>query len=112
MRAAGGTPLVLQLDVADADAVEAAAARVEEELGPIDVWVNCAMTAVFAPVKETTAAQFKRVTEITYLGFVSGTLAALPPMLSRDRGVIVHFGSASPTARSLCRPPIAERSTQ
>jgi short-subunit dehydrogenase len=91
---AGGRPLVLRLDVADAEAVEAAAARVEDELGPIDVWVNNAMTAVLAPVKDTTAAQFRRVTEVTYLGYVHGTLSALERMLPRDRGVIVQVGSA------------------
>ena len=91
---AGGRPLVLPLDVADAAAVEAAAARVEAELGPIDVWVNCAMAAVLAPVKETTADQFRRVTEVTYLGYVHGTLSALARMLPRDRGVIVQVGSA------------------
>lgn len=91
---AGGRALVLRLDVADAEAVEAAAGRVEAELGPIDVWVNCAMTAVLAPVKDTTAAQFRRVTEVTYLGYVHGTLAALDRMLPRDRGVIIQVGSA------------------
>ena len=91
---AGGRALVLALDVADADAVAAAAGRVESELGPIDVWVNCAMAAVLAPVKETTAAQLRRVTEVTYLGYVHGTLAALGRMLPRDRGVIVQVGSA------------------
>ena len=91
---AGGRALVLALDVADADAVAAAASTVESELGPIDVWVNCAMAAVLAPVKETTAAQLRRVTEVTYLGYVHGTLAALARMLPRDRGVIVQVGSA------------------
>ncbi len=91
---AGGRSLVLPLDVADAEAVEAAAARVESELGLIDTWVNCAMTAVLAPVKETTAAQFGRVTEVTYLGYVHGTQAALRRMLPRDRGVIVQVSSA------------------
>ena len=90
----GGRALVLPLDVADAAAVERAADRVEEELGPIDIWVNDAMTGVFAPIKETTAAEFKRVTEVTYLGYVYGTLAALKHMLPRDRGTIVHVGSA------------------
>jgi short-subunit dehydrogenase len=80
--------------VADAEAVEAAAARIEEELGPIDIWVNNAMTTVFSPIKEMTAAEFKRVTEVTYLGFVYGTLAALKRMLPRDRGTIVQVGSA------------------
>ena len=91
---AGGRPLVLQLDVADAEAVDAAAGRVEVELGPIDVWVNCAMTAVLAPVTETTAAQFRRVTEVTYLGYVHGTLSALERMVPRNQGVIVQVGSA------------------
>ena len=90
----GGRALVLPLDVADAEAVEAAAARVEEELGPIDVWVNNAMTSVFAPVTETTAEEFRRVTEVTYLGYVHGSLSALKRMLPRDRGIIVQVGSA------------------
>jgi NAD(P)-dependent dehydrogenase (short-subunit alcohol dehydrogenase family) len=91
---AGGRAIVLPLDVADAEAVEQAAARVEEELGPIDVWVNDAMVSVFSPVKEMTAAEYKRVTEVTYLGYVHGTLAALRRMLPRDRGTIVQVGSA------------------
>lgn len=90
----GGRALVLPADVADADAIEAAAAAVEAEFGPIDVWVNNAMTSVFSPVKETTAEEFRRVTEVTYLGYVHGTLAALKRMLPRDRGVIVQVGSA------------------
>ena len=90
----GGQALVLPADVADADAVEAAAGRVETELGPIDVWVNDAMTSVFSPIKEMTAAEFKRVTEVTYLGFVNGTLAALKRMLPRDQGCIIQVGSA------------------
>src|SRR5437868_5718918 len=91
---AGGRALVLPTDVADAEAVEAAAAAVEAELGPIDVWVNNAMASVFSPVKLMTAAEVKRVTEVTYLGVVYGTLAALKRMLPRDRGVIVQVGSA------------------
>jgi short-subunit dehydrogenase len=63
-------------------------------MGPIDVWVNDAMTSVFSPVKEMTAAEFKRVTEVTYLGFVNGTLAALRRMLPRDEGCIIQVGSA------------------
>jgi NADP-dependent 3-hydroxy acid dehydrogenase YdfG len=82
------------LDVADADAVEAAAARIEEQLGPIDVWVNCAMAATLSFVHETDPADFRRVTEVTYLGQVHGTLAALRRMRARDRGVIIHVGSA------------------
>jgi NAD(P)-dependent dehydrogenase (short-subunit alcohol dehydrogenase family) len=90
----GGCALVLPVDVADADAVEQAAARVEEALGPIDVWVNNAMVSVFSPIREMTAREFRRVTEVTYLGYVYGTLAALRRMTPRDRGVIVQVGSA------------------
>ena len=91
---AGGKALVLPTDVADAAQVEAAAERVEQELGPIDIWVNDAMTSVFSPIKEMTPDDFRRVTEVTYLGYVYGTLAALKRMLPRDRGTIVHVGSA------------------
>ena len=90
----GGKALVLPTDVADPDQVEAAAAAVEERLGPIDIWINDAMVSVFSPVKEMTPQEFKRVTEVTYLGFVYGTLSALKRMLPRDRGVIVQVGSA------------------
>jgi short-subunit dehydrogenase len=90
----GGKAIICQCDVADADAVEAAAERVERELGPIDVWVNVAMTSVFAFIKDTTPNEFKRVTEVCYLGYVNGTLAALKRMLPRDRGHIVQVGSA------------------
>lgn len=92
--ALGGKALVLPCDVSDPAQVEAAAERVEQELGPIDIWVNDAMTSVFAPIKEMTGEEFRRVTEVTYLGFVNGSLAALKRMLPRDRGVIVHVGSA------------------
>jgi short-subunit dehydrogenase len=91
---AGGRALILPCDVADADAVEAAAQRAEEELGAIDVWVNDAMAAVLAFVHETAAADFRRVTEVTYLGCVYGTMAALARMRARNRGVIVQVGSA------------------
>ncbi len=94
VEAAGGKALVLPLDVADAEQIDAAAERVERELGPIDIWVNDAMVSVFSPIKEMTAAEYKRVTEVTYLGYVYGTLAALKRMLPRDRGTIVHVGSA------------------
>ncbi|MGI9115983.1 MAG: SDR family oxidoreductase [Chthoniobacterales bacterium] len=90
----GGQALVLPADVADAAAVEGAAAEVETTFGPIDVWVNDAMASVFSPIKEMTAEEFKRVTEVTYLGYVYGTLAALKRMLPRDRGVIIQVGSA------------------
>lgn len=94
IEAAGGSALVLPTDVADADAVEAAAARVEEEFGPIDIWVNNAMVSVFSPVKQMKTEEYKRVTEVTYLGVVYGTLSALKRMLPRDRGTIVQVGSA------------------
>jgi NAD(P)-dependent dehydrogenase (short-subunit alcohol dehydrogenase family) len=91
---AGGRALVIPTDVSEAEAVEAAAERVERELGPIDVWVNNAMTSVFSPVKEMAPEEFRRVTEVNYLGYVYGTLAALGRMLPRDRGSIVQVGSA------------------
>src|SRR5205085_2207378 len=90
----GGRALILPLDVADSKAVETAAATVEDQLGPIDVWVNDAMVSVFSPVKEMLPEEYKRVTDVTYLGFVYGTLAALKRMLPRNRGVIVQVGSA------------------
>src|SRR5690242_12295601 len=90
----GGKALVLPTDVAQAEQVEAAAEAVEKAFGPIDVWVNDAMVSVFSPAREMTPADYKRVTEVTYLGFVYGTLAALKRMLPRDRGIIVQVGSA------------------
>lgn len=94
VREAGGEALVVPTDIADADAVEAAAARIEAELGPIDVWVNAAMATVFAPVLEIEPAEYRRATEVTYLGAVWGTLAALRRMRSRNRGHIIQVGSA------------------
>lgn len=94
VEAAGGKALVLPLDVADAKAVDDAAARVEKKFGPIDIWINNAMTSVFSPVREMLPEEYKRVTEVTYLGYVYGTLAALKRMLPRDRGTILHVGSA------------------
>lgn len=91
---AGGQALMLPTDVAHADQVEAAAAAVEARFGPIDAWINNAMASVFSPIKTTTPEEFRRVTEVTYLGYVYGTLAALRRMLPRDRGVIVQVGSA------------------
>ena len=90
----GGEALVLPLDVSDSGALDKAATSVEEKFGPIDVWVNVAMVTVFSPVKEMLPEEFRRVTEVTYLGYVYGTLAALKRMLPRDRGVIVQVGSA------------------
>ena len=90
----GGKGLAVPTDVADPDAVDAAAERVESDLGPIDVWVNNAMVSVFAPFKDISADDFRRVTVVTYLGYVHGTMSALHRMLPRDRGVIVQVGSA------------------
>jgi NAD(P)-dependent dehydrogenase (short-subunit alcohol dehydrogenase family) len=91
---AGGEALVLPTDVADAEAVDRAAAQVEAQWGRIDAWVNCAMATVFAPITATTPDEFRRVTEVTYLGYVYGTLAALKRMLPRDHGTIIQIGSA------------------
>ncbi|MEO6884891.1 MAG: SDR family oxidoreductase [Jatrophihabitantaceae bacterium] len=90
----GGTAVPIVLDVADADAVSAAVERIETEVGPIDVWVNVAFTSVFAPFDQITAAEYKRVTEVSYLGYVYSTMAVLPRMKARNRGVIVQVGSA------------------
>jgi NAD(P)-dependent dehydrogenase (short-subunit alcohol dehydrogenase family) len=94
VEAVGGKALAAPTDVADPDQVEAAAAAVEKEFGPIDIWVNNAMTSVFSPVKEMKPEEYRRVTEVTYLGQVYGTLAALKRMLPRDRGAIILVGSA------------------
>ncbi|WP_405698711.1 SDR family oxidoreductase [Streptomyces coelicoflavus] len=94
IREAGGQALPLVVDVADAEAVDAAAGRIEEELGPIDVWVNAAFSTVFAPVAEIRPEELRRATEVTYFGFVHGTQAALRRMTPRDRGTIVQVGSA------------------
>jgi short-subunit dehydrogenase len=90
----GGRATVAPADVADAEAVFAAAARIEAEAGPIEAWVNDAMTTVFSPISEISPQEFRRVTEVTYLGFVHGTMAALKHMRPRNRGVIVQVGSA------------------
>ena len=94
VKAAGGHPLVLPADVADADAVFAAAARAVSAFGRIDVWVNDAMATVFSPVEAITPEEFRRVTEVTYLGQVYGTMAALKYMRPANRGTIVQVGSA------------------
>lgn len=94
LRALGVRALPISVDVADASGVEAAATRVEDRLGPIDIWVNNAMATVFAPVSAMTADEFRRATEVTYLGQVHGTMAALARMRVRNRGVIVNVGSA------------------
>ncbi len=90
----GGKALVLPLDVADADAVEKAAAEVEEKLGPIDIWVNNAMNSVFSPIKDMKPDEYKRVTEVTYLGQVYGALSALKRMRAKNSGCIIFIGSA------------------
>ncbi len=90
----GGKAIICQTDVADAEAVERAAAQVEEEFGAIDIWINNATTSVFSPIKKMTSDEFKRVTEVTYLGVVYGTQAALKRMLPRDKGMILQVGSA------------------
>jgi NAD(P)-dependent dehydrogenase (short-subunit alcohol dehydrogenase family) len=90
----GAEVAVAPTDVADAEAVFAAAAGIEQELGPIDIWVNDAMETVFSRVADMTPQEFRRVTEVTYLGFVHGTMAALRSMRLRRRGCIVQIGSA------------------
>jgi NAD(P)-dependent dehydrogenase (short-subunit alcohol dehydrogenase family) len=90
----GSDALVVPTDVANADEVESAAAQIEKEFGHIDIWINNAMTSVFSPIKQMTPEEFRRVTEVTYLGYVYGTLSALKRMLPCDRGVIVQVGSA------------------
>ena len=94
IRDGGGRALAVPTDVADAQAVAEAADRIESELGPVDVWVNNAMVSVFSPVKEMRAEEYRRVTEVTYLGYVHGTLCALRCMLPRNRGTIVQVSSA------------------
>jgi NAD(P)-dependent dehydrogenase (short-subunit alcohol dehydrogenase family) len=91
---AGGVGLPISVDVADAEAVDRAAERVERELGPIDVWVNNAFSSVFAPFMEISAEELRRTTEVTYLGYAYGTKAALARMIPRDRGTVVLVGSA------------------
>ncbi|MCD0484882.1 SDR family oxidoreductase [Streptacidiphilus sp. ASG 303] len=94
VEAAGRRGLALQTDVADAKAVEEAADRAEEGLGPVDVWVNCAFAGFLAPFTEVDDEEFRRVTDVTYHGQVNGTRAALRLMGPRDRGVVVNVGSA------------------
>ena len=91
---AGGQALSIPTDVADHEQIEAAATQVEETFGPIDIWVNVAFTSVFSQFHKITPAEYKRVTEVNYLGFVYGTMSALDRMLARDRGTIVQVGSA------------------
>jgi short-subunit dehydrogenase len=90
----GGNAIVLPLDVSNPELLEKAAVAVETAFGNIDIWINNAMVSVFSPIREMTAAEFKRVTDVTYLGYVYGTLSALKRMLGRDSGVIVQVSSA------------------
>jgi short-subunit dehydrogenase len=94
IEAAGGEALAIPTDVADPEAVEEAARMAEERLGPIEVWVNDAMTTIFSPFKEITASEYRRATEVTYLGTVYGTMSALKRMLPHNRGTVVQVGSA------------------
>jgi len=94
VRAGGGQALVVQADVADPEQVEAAAEQAEAAFGPLDVWINVAFTSVFAPFTQIAPAEFRRITEVTYLGYVYGTMAALRRMTPRDHGTIVQVGSA------------------
>jgi NAD(P)-dependent dehydrogenase (short-subunit alcohol dehydrogenase family) len=94
VEALGSTALVIQTDVADFEQVESAARAVEETLGPIDVWINNAMVTIVSPFKDVTPEEFRHVTDVTYLGIVHGTMAALKRMLPRNHGVIVQVGSA------------------
>ena len=93
-RQAGVRAIAVSVDVADSEAVDEAVARSEAELGPIAVWVNAAFTSVFAPFDQVTAAEFRRATEVSYLGYVYCTMSVLRRMRERDRGVIVQVGSA------------------
>ncbi|HET9918937.1 MAG TPA: SDR family oxidoreductase, partial [Ktedonobacteraceae bacterium] len=93
VEALGGKAIVIPTDVSDPAQVEAAATQVEDMFGPIDIWVNDAMTSVFSAAKDMTPDDYKRVTEVTYLGYVYGTLAALKRMLPRNQGRIIQVGS-------------------
>ena len=109
----GGKALAVPLDVADADALDAAADRVESHFGPIDIWVNCAMATIFAPFHRISPDEYRRATEVIYLGFVYGTMAALKRMRPRNRGTIVQVGSALsyravPSAVALLRRQIRD----
>ncbi|MDT4904018.1 MAG: hypothetical protein QOH52_2034, partial [Pseudonocardiales bacterium] len=94
VESAGGHAVVMPVDVADHEQVFAAAAKVEQETGPIDVWVNVAFTSVFSPFDQIRPEEYRRVTEVSYLGYVYATMAALKYMKPRDRGTIVQVGSA------------------
>ena len=107
----GGRALAVPTDVSRFDEVDAAASRIEEELGPIDVWINNAMTTVFAPLSETGPDDFRRALEVTLFGQVWGTKAALARMRPRDAGVVVNVGRRWPSWGSRSRPPTAPPSS-
>jgi NAD(P)-dependent dehydrogenase (short-subunit alcohol dehydrogenase family) len=90
----GGKAIAIATDVSDAEQVFRAARKIESKFGPIDIWINVAMASVFSPIREMTPEDYQRVTNVTYLGYVHGTLAALKTMLERDKGTIVQIGSA------------------
>jgi NAD(P)-dependent dehydrogenase (short-subunit alcohol dehydrogenase family) len=94
VQARGGKALAISADVAEFGQVDKAASRIEDAFGPIDVWINVAFTSVFAPFAQVRPEEFRRVTEVSYLGFVHGTMAALERMRPRDHGTIVQVGSA------------------
>lgn len=94
VRAAGGEALAIPTDVSDFAAVERAASQVEEQFGPIDAWINVTLTSLFAPFTAIEADRYRRVTEVSYLGYVHGTMASLNRMRPRDSGVIVQVASA------------------
>jgi NAD(P)-dependent dehydrogenase (short-subunit alcohol dehydrogenase family) len=112
VRGHGVEALPIVAGVADAASVEAAATCIEAQLGSIDVWVNNAMATIFAPIDRVTPEEFRRATEVTYLGQVYGTMTALSRMRKRDRGTIVNVGSALATGRSRCNRLIAVRNTR
>ena len=94
VRRAGGTAIVMPCDVADADQISAVADRIEATVGEIDIWVNCAFTSIFAPFDHISPEEYRRVTEVSYLGYIYATMAVLKHMKPRDRGTIVQVGSA------------------
>ena len=102
---------IAALDVSDANELDRAATMFENELGPIDIWINNAMVSVFSPIKEMTPHEYRRVTEVTYLGVVYGTLAALKRMLPRDKGVIIRWVQRLHTEVFHCNRRIALQST-
>jgi len=108
----GGTAIVAPADVADADQVFGAADLIRERLGPADIWINDAMATVFAPVCRITPEEFRRVTDVTYLGTVHGTMAALRQMRPRNRGALIQVGSALAYPELPSNPLTAAQSTR